>query len=77
MAKNIATQVSPKTLAARINGAKGGKARAANNTKAELVKWAAKGGKATLDAHGADFFAHAQSLRKVVGRYRTPVNQTA
>lgn len=77
MAKKVATQVSPRTLAARINGAKGGKARAANNSKEQLSAWAASGGQATLDRHGSDFFSHAQAQRKVVGRYRTPVNQTA
>lgn len=73
MQKKVATQISPRTLAARANGAKGGIARAANHTKTEIQSWGSKGGTATLQRHGKDFFSHAVSKRKTVGRYRTPV----
>jgi hypothetical protein len=71
--KKIASQLSPRVVAARKNGALGGKARAAKykGTK-KLEQWAATGGKQTLALYGNEFFAHAVSLTKVVGRYRTP-----
>jgi hypothetical protein len=71
--KKIATQLSPRVVAARKNGALGGKARAAKykGTK-KLALWGAKGGKQTLALYGSEFFAHAVSKTKVVGRYRTP-----
>ena len=72
MANKVATQISPRTLASRLNGAKGGKARAAKISKERLSEIAASGGKSTLAKYGKDFFAHASTKRKVVGRYRTP-----
>lgn len=73
MAKKIATQLSPRVVAARKNGALGGKARAAKykGTK-KLSQWGAQGGNTTLALYGSEFFSHAVSLTKTVGRYKTP-----
>ena len=71
MAK-VATQVSPRTLASRRNGALGGKARAAKHSKAKMKAWSSKGGTSTLNRYGTEFFADAVSRTKTVGRYKTP-----
>ena len=68
----VAKQPSPRVLAARKNGALGGKARAAKHSKAEIAKWGAKGGNQTLALYGSDFFAHMPSKSKTSGRYKTP-----
>jgi hypothetical protein len=72
VSKKVATQVSPRTLASRRNGALGGKARAAKLSKQRLTEIATSGGKSTLAKHGSEFYSHANSLSKTVGRYRTP-----
>jgi general stress protein YciG len=65
-------QPSPKVLACRENGRKGGLARAANNSKAKLVKIATKGGQKLHELHGDDYYSHIVGLRRFVGRYRRP-----
>lgn len=72
MSKKVATQVSPRTLASRRNGALGGKARAAKLSKERLTEIASSGGKGTLAKHGSDFYSHIKKLSKTVGRYKTP-----
>lgn len=73
MLKKVATQLSPRVVAARRNGALGGKARAEKyKGTAKLAKWGRKGGNMTLALYGSEFFVHANSRTKTVGRYRTP-----
>ena len=68
-----AKQLTPRQIAARKNGSKGGQARAKNLTKESLQAIAASGGRATHRKLGDDFFGFIASKRKRVGRYRTLV----
>lgn len=61
-------QPTPRQAAARINGAKGGLARARNLTAARRKEIASKAGTATKDAYGAGFFSHVSKQRKVFSR---------
>lgn len=72
MAKK-AKQPTPRQIACRANGAKGGKARAKNLSAQELKAIASKAGKATHANHGDDYFIWLHKQRKYIGRYRTPV----
>lgn len=75
MAKKV-RQPTPRQIACRANGRKGGLARAKNLTDKQLSEIGQKGGKATLDKLGVDFFAFMTGKRKVVGRYRTPITES-
>jgi hypothetical protein len=68
-----AKQLTPRQVAARMNGSKGGKARAKNLSPEKIKAIAGSGGKAAHLKYGDDFFAHMASRRKRVGRYSTPV----
>ena len=73
MPKKIATQVSPRTLASRRNGALGGRARAKKDAGTKkMSEWGAKGGKQTFALYGSDFYSMNFKRAKTVGRYRTP-----
>lgn len=67
-------QPSPKVLACRENGRKGGLARAKKNSKAAIKSWSSKGGKRTHEVHGSDLFAFLSTKRKTVGRYSKPTS---
>jgi hypothetical protein len=70
------SQPSPRVLAARRNGALGGKARAAKHSKEMRDKWSSKGGFVTSERYGPELKKYGSTLRKTVGRYRTPVEHT-
>ena len=78
MAKTV-KQLTPRQVAGRANGKKGGLARAANNSKEQIAAFGKLGGKTTLAKYGRDFFSFATTKRKVVngktqcGRYRKVV----
>lgn len=57
-------QPSPRTLASKINGRKGGLARAAKLTASQRSANAGKAGRACLDAYGKDFYSYMRSRRK-------------
>lgn len=69
-------QPSPKVLACRENGRKGGLARAKNNPKKLLKTFSSKGGQTTADNYGVDYFKYIAARRQNVGRYRKPVAKT-
>ena len=75
--KKATHQPSPKVLACRANGRKGGLARAKNNTKAKMREWSSKGGRKCVDVLTSDFMSFLTTQRKTVGRYRKPVKQAA
>lgn len=70
------SQPSPRTLASRRNGALGGKARAAKHTKSVRDSWSSKGGNVTAERYGPELKKYGSALRKTVGRYKTPAEQT-
>lgn len=67
-----AKQPTPREVASRIAGRKGGLARAKNLTAQEKKDIASKGGKAIHNNHGDDYYAFLAGRRKRVGRYRQP-----
>jgi hypothetical protein len=69
-----AKQPTPRQIACRANGRKGGLARAKKLTKKEIVAIAIKGGNKLHQKHGDDYYSFIASRRKTVGRYRTPVS---
>lgn len=68
-----AKQPTPRQLAARANGRKGGIARAERLTAKAMSEIAALGGSTTHKKYGDDYFGFLASRRKRVGRYRTPI----
>jgi hypothetical protein len=68
-----AKQPTPRQIAARRNGSKGGLARAKNLSVQALKKIASSGGKTTHQKYGDEYFCFIASRRQRVGRYRTPV----
>lgn len=69
-------QLSPRVLANRRNGAKGGKARAAKHSKESIREWSSRGGTQQQAIYGSDLKKHMVNRRKTVGRYKTPVEDT-
>lgn len=70
----MSSQPTPMQVAARRNGSLGGIARAKKLSAAKRSEIARKAGTACSDAYGSDLYRHLGTLRKVVGRNRTPVN---
>lgn len=62
----MATQPTPRQLSSRLNGAKGGLARAKNLSAARRKEIASKAGTATKDNYGVGFFSHVSKLRKAI-----------
>ena len=60
----VVAQTSPRVVAARKNGQRGGLARAEKHDAAELKGWARMGGLATRSRHGPNFFRGIRKLRK-------------
>jgi hypothetical protein len=69
-------QPSPRCLAARRNGALGGKARAKKYSVKQRREWSGKGGTTTAERYGSEFARHRSTCRKKVGRHAIPVEQT-
>jgi hypothetical protein len=63
-----AAQPSPRLLAGRSNGQRGGNARAERHSPKQLRKWARLGGIATRDRHGLKFY---RKIRKRRSHYKT------
>src|ERR1017187_8731271 len=57
-------QPSPRLLAGKRNGEKGGNARAERHCPQQLREWARLGGIATWERHGPDFFRRIRKLRR-------------
>jgi len=72
MAKK-AKQPTPRQIAARANGRKGGLARAQNLTAQAIKDIASSGGKKVHAIYGDDYFGFLANRRKRVGRYSTAV----
>jgi hypothetical protein len=71
-----AKQPTPREIACRANGRKGGLARAKKLSASRRKEIASKAGMQTIKNHTADYFSFISKKRKVVGRYRTPVGET-
>ncbi len=56
--------VSPRILALRANGRKGGRVRAEKYDTEQHKEWGSNAGKSTLARYGKDFFKHIRSMRK-------------
>lgn len=69
-----AKQLTPRQVANRANGKKGGQARARKLSSEQRKKIAASGGKTTSLLYGSEFYSFIDKKRKHVGRYRTPVD---
>ena len=72
MAKAV-KQLTPRQVAARKNGSKGGRARAKNLSPEAMREIASQGGKRTHQKYGDAFFGFIAGRRKTIGRYRTAV----
>jgi hypothetical protein len=59
-----AAQPSPRLLAGKRNGEKGGNARAERHSPEQLREWARIGGIATRERHGLEFFRGIRKLRR-------------
>lgn len=57
-------QPSPRVVACRKNGQRGGLARAQRHDAMQLKEWARMGGMATRRRYGPDFFRGIRKLRK-------------
>ncbi len=57
-------RISPRVVAAKMNGRRGGLARAARYSAEERSEWARRGGKATQECYGNDFYRAIRKLRK-------------
>ena len=68
-----AKQPTPRQIASRANGRKGGLARAKNLSAQEMKDIAASGGKSTHERYGDDYFGFIARRRTRVGRYSTLV----
>jgi len=63
MAKKV-IQISPRQVACRANGAKGGKKAAKNLTAEQRLARALRGGEETLAKYGVDYFKHIGRMKK-------------
>jgi len=57
-------RISPRVVAAKMNGRRGGLARAARYSAEERSEWARRGGKATQERYSNDFYRAIRKLRK-------------
>lgn len=68
-----AKQLTPRQIACRANGKKGGLSRAKNLSKQRKQEIASSGGRTTHLRYGDDYFGFIAKKRKNVGRYSSPV----
>ena len=66
-----AKQLTPKQVACRSNGRKGGLARALSLTSEQIKSIGSKGGRATHAKLGDDYFSFLAGRRRRIGRYKT------
>ena len=64
-------QPSPRQVAAKLNGAKGGRARAAKLSAVQRSAIAAKAGMACFDLYGSDLYRSIRRKRKHLKRSST------
>ncbi len=81
MPKQTTELSSPRSIAARAKGRKGGLATSKNHSPEWLSQRGRNGGSTTRDLYSADFFRHAQGQRKIrrgwpLGKLRKSVDKT-